>query len=71
MYCFWNSKGILYYEPLPQAHTVIAVVYSSQRQKFAEAVWKNQPRRPSLHLLQDNIRLHVAKATHQKIEEVG
>lgn len=52
-------------------HTVIAVVYANQLQNLAEAVRKKRKRRPSLHLLHDYVRAHTAKATQQKIEELG
>lgn len=44
--------------------------YATQLQKLAEAVRGKRLRRLSLHLLQDNARPYLAKAIHQKIEEL-
>ncbi|EYC37441.1 hypothetical protein Y032_0791g2369 [Ancylostoma ceylanicum] len=69
--CFWDSRGILYNELLPQEHIVTGNVYASQLQKLADAVRERRLRRASVHLLHDNARLHVAKETRDKLEELG
>ncbi|EYC01128.1 hypothetical protein Y032_0110g180 [Ancylostoma ceylanicum] len=61
--CFWDSRGMLYYELLPQGHTVTGTVYSSQLQKLVDAVRERRPRRASVYVLHDNARRHVAKET--------
>lgn len=69
--CFWDSRGMLYYELLPQGHTVTGIVYANQLQKLADAVREKRPRRASVHLLHDNARPHVANETREKLEELG
>ena len=69
--CFWDSKGMLHHELLPQGHTVTATVYAAQLQKLAQALREKRPGRASVHLLHDNARPHVAKETHRQIEELG
>ena len=69
--CFWDSRGMLYHELLPQGHTVTGSVYANQLQKLADAVRERRPRRAFVHLLHDNAKPHVAKETREKLEELG
>lgn len=69
--CFWDSRGMLYFELLPQGCTVTGIVHASQLQKLAEVIREKRPRRASVHLLHDNARPHVAKETRAKLEELG
>ncbi|EYC36039.1 hypothetical protein Y032_0941g3143 [Ancylostoma ceylanicum] len=62
---------MLYYELLPQGHTVTGTVYANQMQKLADAARERRPRQASVHLLHDNARLHVAKETLDKLEKLG
>ena len=41
--CFWDAKGMPYYELLQQGHTVTANIYAPQLQKLAEAIWEKRP----------------------------
>ncbi|EYC42193.1 hypothetical protein Y032_0540g3165 [Ancylostoma ceylanicum] len=43
--CFCDPRGMLYYELLPQGHTVTGAIYANQLQKLAEAVRERRPRR--------------------------
>lgn len=61
---------MLYYELLSQEYMVTAVVHAAQLKKHAEDVREKWMRRASVHLLQ-NARPFVAKASHQKIEDLG
>ncbi|EYC36757.1 hypothetical protein Y032_0860g2735 [Ancylostoma ceylanicum] len=45
--------------------------HANQLQRRADAVRERRPRRASVHLLQDSARLHVAKETRDKLEELG
>ncbi|KAK6735497.1 hypothetical protein RB195_018610 [Necator americanus] len=62
---------MLFYELLPQGHTVTGSIYSSQLQKLASGVREKRPRRASVHLLHDNARPHVAKQTNEKMEQIS
>uniref|UniRef100_A0A8R1DL74 Tc1-like transposase DDE domain-containing protein n=1 Tax=Caenorhabditis japonica TaxID=281687 RepID=A0A8R1DL74_CAEJA len=63
-----DAKGMLYYELLPQGRTVNATTFSNQ---FALLFEKKRPRRSAVHLLHDNWRPHVAKATQAKLQELN
>uniref|UniRef100_A0A8R1HUJ9 Mariner Mos1 transposase n=1 Tax=Caenorhabditis japonica TaxID=281687 RepID=A0A8R1HUJ9_CAEJA len=76
--CFWDAKGLLYYELLPQGRTVNATTCSNQLASLALArprspslFEKRCPRRSAVHLLNDNARPHVAKATQAKLLELN
>lgn len=69
--CFWDSRGMLYYELLGRGKTVTASVYATQLQKLATAIGEKRPRRTTVHLLHDNARPHVSKVTQAKLEELG
>uniref|UniRef100_A0A8R1HN85 Mariner Mos1 transposase n=1 Tax=Caenorhabditis japonica TaxID=281687 RepID=A0A8R1HN85_CAEJA len=56
--CFWDVKGMLYYELLPQGRTVNATTYSNQLASLAIALREKRPRRSAVHLLHDNARPH-------------
>ncbi|EYC39327.1 hypothetical protein Y032_0662g1290 [Ancylostoma ceylanicum] len=62
---------MLYYELLPQEHTITGIVYTNQLRKLADAVRARRPRRASVHLLHDNARHHVAKETCDMLDELG
>lgn len=72
---WWDLKGILYYELLPEGQTVNADLYSNQLRRLHEEIERKRPftgkgKRPVI-LLHDNARPHVAKTTRQAIEELG
>ena len=69
--CWWDMKGMLYWELLPSGHTVTAQVYASQLQKLAEKIGEKRGKRVQTTLLHDNARPHVAKLTQAKIDELG
>uniref|UniRef100_A0A8R1DQ12 Mariner Mos1 transposase n=1 Tax=Caenorhabditis japonica TaxID=281687 RepID=A0A8R1DQ12_CAEJA len=69
--CFWDAKGMLYYELLPQGRTVNATTYSNQLASLALALREKRPRRSAVHLLHDNALPHVAKATQAKLQELN
>uniref|UniRef100_A0A8R1I8H2 Transposase n=1 Tax=Caenorhabditis japonica TaxID=281687 RepID=A0A8R1I8H2_CAEJA len=69
--CFWNAKGILYYELLPQRRTVNDTTYFNQLSSLVLALGEKRPRRSAVHLLHDNARPHVAKATQAKLQELN
>uniref|UniRef100_A0A8R1EED8 HTH_48 domain-containing protein n=1 Tax=Caenorhabditis japonica TaxID=281687 RepID=A0A8R1EED8_CAEJA len=69
--CFWDAKGMLYYELLPQGRTVNATTYSNHLASLALALREKRPRRSAVHLLHDDARPHVTKATQAKLQELN
>uniref|UniRef100_A0A8R1EUZ2 Mariner Mos1 transposase n=1 Tax=Caenorhabditis japonica TaxID=281687 RepID=A0A8R1EUZ2_CAEJA len=49
--CFWDAKGMLYYELLQQGRTVNATTYSNQLASLALVLREKRPRRSAVHLL--------------------
>lgn len=68
--CFWDAKGMLYYNFLPVGKTISATRYIENLQELAKAIKEKRPRRATVHLLHDNARPHVAKETHKTITEL-
>jgi hypothetical protein len=70
---WWNYEGLIYYEFVPDSHTINAEVYSQQLEKIYTFLLKkysalvNQKR---MLLQQDNARPHTANKTLQKIKEM-
>uniref|UniRef100_A0A8R1I163 Histone-lysine N-methyltransferase SETMAR n=1 Tax=Caenorhabditis japonica TaxID=281687 RepID=A0A8R1I163_CAEJA len=62
---------MLYYELLPQGRTVNATIYSNQLASLALALREKRPRCSAVHLLHDNARPHVAKASQTKLQELN
>lgn len=69
--CFRDSRGMLFYDPLPQGHTVIGNIHANRLQKRTNTVEEKRSRRDSVHLLHDSIRPNVAKETHEKLEALS
>ena len=70
---FWDSKGPLLVEVLPQGHTITAEVYCQQLDNLRIAV-RDKRRRQHMHdyyFLQDNARPHTANLTKEKLAELG
>ncbi|CAD6193938.1 unnamed protein product [Caenorhabditis auriculariae] len=49
--CWYDAKGMLYFELLPQSRTVSDSIYTDQLEKLAAAIQEKRPRRASVHLL--------------------
>uniref|UniRef100_A0A8R1ES52 Histone-lysine N-methyltransferase SETMAR n=1 Tax=Caenorhabditis japonica TaxID=281687 RepID=A0A8R1ES52_CAEJA len=62
---------MLYFELLPQGRTVNATTCSKQLASLDMALGEKRPRRSAVHLLHDNMRPHVAKATKAKLQELN
>jgi histone-lysine N-methyltransferase SETMAR len=70
---WWNYKGLIYYELVPDDCMINAEVYSQQLEKLYMVLLKKYPalvKRRHVLLQQDNTRPHTAKKTLQKIEEL-
>ncbi|VDO69868.1 unnamed protein product [Haemonchus placei] len=57
--CWWDSKGMLYFECPAEDTTVTAE--SSQLQSLVDVIWRRRPHRNNVCLLHDIARPHVAK----------
>lgn len=69
---WWDQRGILYYELLPQGQTINADHYSNQlRRLHNEIAQKRTLNNDDIILLHDNAKPHVAKLTRRTIEELG
>lgn len=71
---WWDNKGILYFELLPNNLTINAEVYASQLQHLQDSLVKKRPalvNRKGVILLHDNARPHVAKMIKEKIQELS
>ena len=69
--CWWNARGMLYWELLSQGTTVTASTYTHQLKKLAQTTRENQPRSENVHPFHDNDRPHVAKETQQTLVNLG
>jgi [histone H3]-lysine36 N-dimethyltransferase SETMAR len=72
---WWDQKGILFHELLPQGETVNAALYSTQLQRLQAVIKQKRPftgkGKRRIILLHDNARPHVAKSTRAVIEQLG
>jgi histone-lysine N-methyltransferase SETMAR len=68
---WWNYEGLIYYELVPDSHTINAEVYSQQLEKMYMVLLDKYPalvKQKRVLLQQDNTHPHMAKKTLQKIE---
>ena len=68
---WWDFKGIIYYEILPQNQTINSDVYCRQLSNLAEKVERLRPEvanRKKVLFQQDNARSHVSLATRTKLQ---
>ena len=71
---WWDWKGVLYYELLPENQTIYFNKYCSQLDKSKAALDKKCPElvnRKHIIFHQDNARLHVSLMTKQKLLQLG
>lgn len=68
---WWDSKGILYFELLPQNTTVTAELYCQQLDRLQAAIQEKRNVPTHVLLLHDNARPHTARMTQEKIAELG
>jgi [histone H3]-lysine36 N-dimethyltransferase SETMAR len=66
--CWWNVKGVIHWDLLPQGTTVTAQVYCEQLDQVAA---KLRGKQRKVHFLHDNARPHIARLTQQKIRDLG
>lgn len=68
---WWDSRGVIHYELLPPGTSINAELYCQQLQRLADKLVEVRPRHGLVRFLHDNARPHVARATRQKILELG
>lgn len=71
---WWNSKGIVYYELLPNNQTINSDKYCSQLDKLKAEIGKKCPElvnRKGVVFHHDNARPHTSLQTRQKLLEFG
>ncbi|WKY06424.1 hypothetical protein Q1695_006537 [Nippostrongylus brasiliensis] len=69
--CWWDSEGMIYWELMDSGNRVTALVYATQLQTLADVMRQKRLQRKSAYLLHDSARPHVARATRQKIQDLG
>ena len=71
---WWDWKGVLYYELLPENQTINSNKYCSQLDQLKAALDEKRPElanRKCIIFHQDNARLHVSLMTRQKLLQLG
>lgn len=71
---FWDSKGVILIDILPQGKTITGIYYSGLLHKLKDALWSERRRRTTdgaLFLQQDNARPHTAVVTTNTLREIG
>ena len=68
---WWDSKGVIHHELLPRNMTITSIVYCEQLQRVNEKLLEIRPGIRQIRYLHDNARPHVAKATREKLLELG
>ena len=71
---WWDWKGVLYYELLPENQTTNSNKYCSQLDQLKAALDEECPELVNRKLIifhQDNARLHVSLMTRQKLLQLG
>lgn len=71
---WWDHKGILYFELMPQNQTINSNVYVEQLEKLKDAIEEKRPalsNRKGVVFHHDNARPHTSLVTRQKLLELG
>ena len=74
MCIWWDWKGVLYYELLPENETINSNKYCSQLDQLKAALNEKRPElvnRKHITFHQDNARPHVSLMTRQKLLQLG
>jgi len=69
--CWWDARGMIYYELLNEGETVSSNLYADQLRKLSKAIKEKRRRMTEVHLLHDNARPHIASVTRQTLEDLG
>lgn len=65
---WWNIRGVIHWELMPENTTITSQVYCEQLDRLAAKLKKKQDK---IYFLHDNARPHVAKLTNLKLLELG
>ena len=65
---WWEVKGVIHWETLPNGCTITADLYCQQLDRVAQKLKGKQDR---IYFLHDNARPHVAKSTREKLLKLG
>ena len=71
---WWDWKGVLYYELLPENQTINSNKYCSQLDQLKATLYEKHPElvnRKHKIFHQDNARPHVSLTTRQKLLQLG
>ncbi|XP_026674121.1 histone-lysine N-methyltransferase SETMAR-like [Ceratina calcarata] len=71
---WWDYKGVVYFELLPNNRTINSDVYCQQRMKLEEAIKEKRPELANCKGIvfhHDNARPHTSLATRTKLLELG
>lgn len=68
---WWDRKGVIYWELLPDNTTVTAEVYCCQLENMVAEFKRVRPGHDKILLLHDNARPHTAKSTRLKLQSLG
>ena len=71
---WWDYKGVVYFELLPNNRTINSDVYCQQLVKLEEAIKEKRPELANLKVIvfhHDNARLHTSLATRKKLLELA
>lgn len=68
---WWDVRGIIHWETLPENATVNAAFYCEQLQRLDQALKKCRTKSDKIFFLHDNARPHIAKITRKKLLELG
>ena len=69
---WWDIKGVVHYELLPENQTINSVVYCQQLDRLKEAIQNKRPhlaKRRGVTFQHDNARPHSSLATRKKLIE--
>jgi histone-lysine N-methyltransferase SETMAR len=68
---WWDVQGVLYFEVLPEKHTITGRSYADQLQRLANQIEIKRPRHGKIYFQHDNARPHTAKVVEKKLETLG
>ena len=63
---WWDVQGILYFELLPERHTITGRTYTAQLQKLTNQIQRKRPGRHKIYFHHDNARPHIAKVVKKR-----
>jgi len=68
---WWNVKGVIYWELLPEKSTVTGIKYRTQLCKLAAEVERRRLITGQIYFQHDNAKPHVNKIVKEKLAELG